>query len=1105
MKKLFIVLGSVVAVLLVAVVGLAVWVLTFDPNENKDWIAEKFREQTGRELTLGGNIELDIYPWLGINARDISVGNATGFSSEPLLSAGHVAFRIKLLPILSGRYEIDTVTLDGVRVLLEVRENGQNNWASFTAGEASDSSTASTGDSGPLLNNLIIGGVNITDTSLIYDDRFADQRYEVSDFNLQIGELVYGEPLDINMSFLAASSTPELAADANMNGVVRYDMDQGRYDLAPLQLNATLSGPTVPAGAAELSLATALSMDLEADTLNLDNLQLNAFGTTIAMQLEASGVQSSTPAVRATLEARGDDLAVLFRVLEQNELAERISSLDSSFTVLAELEADSRSGRLTLPTLQARLLNAEITSDLLVERFNTETPLVAGTLSAAGPDLPTLVEVLGMFQGGSASPLSQIGRDMRQVPERSFSIQSRFSADMQAATVEVPELEINLLGTTLSGTANASNINDSEKLSASGKLDARGPDLPLLLQLAGQLQGDNDNALYQYGEQLRLGVQDRAFTLSTDFNADMARGNIELPTFSASMLGFNMNATLNARNLQSRDSLISGSFSLQGENLREVLSALDQADLAEVAQSVDLSVEVGGSSNNLRLSPLQFTAVLAGDGIPNSPQTLTLDADTTLNLDTFSLNADSFSLRGLGLNLSGNVEASNINSTPTFSGEITLPSFNARAFMEQLNQSLPPMADDTVLEKVALRTAFGGSSTSFNLNRLQLEVDESTISGDLAISDLESMATTFAIHIDRIDADRYMAPATEEVATADSEAAPLPLDTLRALTIDGKLNVDELVVSKLQMNDIEIQLRAADGQLALNPFRADLYEGSFNGDIRLDARGSTPAASLSTQLQAVNLEPLLMDFMEASYATGIANIDLRLSGQGADTPTIKQSLRGAGSLQLEDGVLTGVDVSAVLNTVETMIRSRRVLDLPQGGSTPFEESAATLDIRNGVVSTEDLSIKAPGWKLSGNGTLVDLGLETIDFRLLVEIDEATVTSSETEYDLGGYSLPIACRGSIDGPRCLPDAEQIIAAAVTTAVQERLGNFLQERLGTPQQNQGQQPPGTAPDGSTGDVQPLVPDETTDAPEAAPQTTEDAAEQLINRALDRFFGN
>src|SRR5690606_9116931 len=137
---------------------------------------------------------------------------------------------------------------------------------------------------------------------------------------------------------------------------------------------------------------------------------------------------------------------------------------------------------------------------------------------------------------------------------------------------------------------------------------------------------------------------------------------------------------------------------------------------------------------------------------------------------------------------------------------------------------------------------------------------------------------TFAFHIDSIDADRYMAPTTEEEVQANGEAEPLPLDSLRALNIDGSLRVDELVVSQLQMRDIEIGLTAKGGEIALYPFQAALYEGNFTGDIRLDARSDTPLASVDTRLTNVNLEPLLLDFMDASYATGIANIQLSLTG-----------------------------------------------------------------------------------------------------------------------------------------------------------------------------------------------------------------------------------
>lgn len=1093
MKRSFAIFGGLIFLLLVGVIGLAAWVLTFDANANKDWLAEKFKQQTGRELTLGGNIDVNVYPWLSLNADDVSISNAPGFSTAPMLQAGHVEFRIKLLPMLSGKYEIDTVKMDGLRVSLEVAGDGKNNWtmlASDNSGAQTSANPAASKKSGSLLNNLILGGVNITDTNVIYDDQSANTHYEIQGLTLSIGELVYGDPLDIRLSMDAASRAPQLNAGVSLEGTVVYDLDNGRYDLEPFALTALLSGPTVPNGSAELSLSTALHMDLNADTLNLDNIVLDVLGTHITAQVAAARVQTATPSVLATVQAEGNDLAVLFRIIEQNELAERIRSLDSSFSVLASVDADMRSKTINIPTLQAKLLNADISGEVKITNFDSATPVYTGNLNAAGPDLPTLIEVAGMLQGGRNSALSQAGRDLARVPDKSFRVQTRFDADMQKATVAVPEFYLSLFGATINGSVDASNINDTGKLLAEGKLNAQGPDLPLLMQIAGQLQGGRESALNEYGNKLRINVRNRAFTLSTDFNADLARGNIQLPALTAAMLGFRLNADLNARDMQGNNGIVSGSLSLAGENLKEVLTALDQSELAEVAQSMDLTLKLGGGSSNLRISPMQLNLVLAGRQIPNSPQTLKLNADTVLNLDNYSLQADAFSLSGLGLNLSGKVAATNMNAALSYSGEINLPVFNARQFLQQINQPLPPMTDPTVLQKVALSSAFGGTVSSFNLNNMKLQLDDSNISGSFAISDLASMATQFTVTIDELNADRYMAPATTAPTVSNAEATPLKTDQLQALNVDGSLKVGKLTINRLQMSDIEIQLAAANGDIALNPFKANLYSGTFNGDIRLNATGAVPSATISTTLNQVNLEPLLKDFMDATYVTGIANIQLSMNGNGADTAAIKRNLNGNGTVALQDGVLTGVDVSAVLNTVETMIRSRRLAQMPQGGSTAFEESSATLAIKNGVVTTNNLSIKAPGWKLAGSGTLIDLNQESINFNMLADVDKATVTSQETEYNLGGYTLPIACTGAISSPRCLPDAQQIITAAVSNVVQQRLGTLLQDRLGGTGQNAQ---PTTTP----------APTEEGADPQAPPAQQQPPAEQLLNRALDRLL--
>lgn len=1009
MKKLLISIGAVLALLGIIGVGLVAYVLTFDPNANKDWIAARFLESTGRELTLGGEIDLSWYPWLGLTLNDVTISNGPDFSAMPLLEAEHAQFRIRLLPLLSGEYEIDTLRLHGARVNLEVLGDGRRNWE--LAAEDAPSEAAAEEEDAASLQRLIIGGVDIRDARLAYTDQQANTYYEMSNLNMTVGELVYGAPLDIALSLDAASRAPELATALALTGTVTYDVNDGRYTIDPLMLDATLRGPDVPAGSADISLRSALLLDMEADTLTLPDLEISALGTRLSADVAARAISTETPALVATLDLQGEDLAVLFRVFEQDELAQRISTLNSS---------------------------------------------------------------VGSSFGANAS----------------------IDADLRSGALEIPELSVALLGSTLAGSVSGTRINtDTPQLS--GQLNAQGPDLPLLMEVVGQIQGGSESALPNAGRQLRAGVSDRAFTLSTDFSADLQAGDIQLPTLAAELLGFTLSGRLDARNMQDSDGSVNGALTLRGENLREVLAALDQRDLAEVAQSVNLDIGVSGTSSALRISPLNLELTLAGPRIPNPPQTLTLAGNPLVNLTGDSMQIEAFTLTGLGLNLSGNVSATSISNNPAFNGSLAVPAFDARALLQQLNQAVPDTADATALSNIAFATAFTGTGTSLSLNNLALTLDDSRITGDVAVSDLATLATRFTVNVDRIDADRYLAPPTETAEAEASADTPLPVDDLRQLSLQGALAVGELTISGLQLRDLAIQLNAVDGNIALNPIQANLYDGSFAGNIRLSVAGAQPTATVNSTLSAINLEPLLRDFTDSSsaYLTGVASIELGLSGSGADTAAIKRNLNGGGSLAVDEGVLSGVDVGEVLRRIETLIRTRQLVDLPQGGSTPFDAFSATLAVQNGVVRSDNLLISAPGWRVNGNGTLVDLGNDSIDFDLLASVEASTATRADEEFDLGGYSLPIACTGTLASPRCLPDAQQIITAAVGNAVQRRLGDFLQDRLGG-----GQQAP---PDDPAAPLSDDVPEDTPEEDAPAEQTPADPAGELINRALERLL--
>ena len=237
MKKLiFIITGLISLCFAVIVVGV-LFLANMDLNNHKDWLSEQFYKQTGLELVINGNIESSIYPWLGIDVEGISIANLDGFSNENFLVADKAAFRIKLMPMLNQRYEMDTLELSGATVNLEVNATGTNNWSGI-AGSDSQGLVDETDQSESFsFNQIIVGGVAIDSVQVNYLDQLNDQTISANNITANIPELVYGEPLDLVMSFQLNATNPNFESDINLSSTLSYDLDNNIYALENLNLN----------------------------------------------------------------------------------------------------------------------------------------------------------------------------------------------------------------------------------------------------------------------------------------------------------------------------------------------------------------------------------------------------------------------------------------------------------------------------------------------------------------------------------------------------------------------------------------------------------------------------------------------------------------------------------------------------------------------------------------------------------------------------------------------------------------------------------------------------------------------------------------------------
>ncbi|MEQ9447335.1 MAG: AsmA family protein, partial [Rhodospirillaceae bacterium] len=116
--------GGVVALL---IVGIFVFLLTFDANQYRGVIQDQAKAATGREVSLG-EIELAISLSPAIVVHDVTLGNAPWGSRPEMVIAERVAAHAELIPLIFGTVNIGEIEIIGGDVLLETDENGKGNW-----------------------------------------------------------------------------------------------------------------------------------------------------------------------------------------------------------------------------------------------------------------------------------------------------------------------------------------------------------------------------------------------------------------------------------------------------------------------------------------------------------------------------------------------------------------------------------------------------------------------------------------------------------------------------------------------------------------------------------------------------------------------------------------------------------------------------------------------------------------------------------------------------------------------------------------------------------------------------------------------------------------
>ena len=394
------------------------------------------------------------------------------------------------------------------------------------------------------------------------------------------------------------------------------------------------------------------------------------------------------------------------------------------------------------------------------------------------------------------------------------------------------------------------------------------------------------------------------------------------------------------------------------------------------------------------------------------------------------------------------------------------------------------------------------SKSLVNVSNLRLKIDDTTLKGTASITDLKNPSYKASLHIDQLNLDHYKtekktspaadnnapaktAPASTATTTkqqqqGEEDPTTIPVDLLRSLTFDAEIKIDKLVAAKLVTTDILIKAAGKEGLVQLQPFSANLYQGTIavNGDI--DARPNVPEIKLTKVLKGVELGPMFMDMKGKEEVKGTADIKVKITTMGLTKKELTSNANGNMNLSLANGEIAKLVIIDTIRIAKQLYEGgSKSLSATQSSSknqsgqpTSFANLSASGVITNGVFKNDDLLAESELMKVTGKGT-VNLNTEQINYLLTIYLAKTLERDEEKDLvEMSDTPIPYKVVGTFDKIEQSAALEEILKAGAI----KFLSKELDKQLG-------------------GD----------DSKDGEKKNSSGSTEDLINKGLKSLFGN
>ena len=406
------ILGIAGGVVLLVLLGVAIAVWTVDPNELIGPIQARIKAATGRDVAIGGGIDLKLGLTPKLVARDVRFGNAPWAKGPDMISAKSVEAQVALLPLLKRQFDLVRLNLVDPVIALETNPQGQGNWElappkGGTGGAKAEASTEmfAIGDLAITHGTLTYrDGATGSETQVVIDTLTLQARDAQSPVNAEFRGTIDGIAVALtgNLGPLGTLAQRRLPYPVAVQGEIagkktsialKVQRSDGLVELQDIEASSGASKLRGKLGIRQAGTQNAYAVDLSSETLALDD---------VALPVGSPPPAKHAPAPASASHYMFPDTPLPFDALRKGSASGQLTIgklllADGHPLANVHFQFTLRDGKLDVPVLQFATYGGTFAGKLTVDVTRPQGgPAIALVLDAHQLDLSALLAAGGV-------------------------------------------------------------------------------------------------------------------------------------------------------------------------------------------------------------------------------------------------------------------------------------------------------------------------------------------------------------------------------------------------------------------------------------------------------------------------------------------------------------------------------------------------------------------------------------------------------------------------------------------------------------------------------------------------------------------------------------